>query len=300
VVFELTHASVQVYVYRLTHGQFTGSYFQFLPTYYSIGTFDTSGKHLWYLQVLFVSTLLLYPVMRWLKGGGRGLLSRFGDLLALPGAVYVLALPALLMDVLVNPSSPVKENNAGWPYIIYLWLVLAGFLVISNERLQENIRRMRWLSLAVGLVCIGCFIPLYGLAEGPAYGTARFALSLGLRSIGSWCCVLAFLGFGSQYLEKTTPSLKYANEAVLPFYILHQTVLLSVGYFVVQWAIPSLVKWLIILVVSFSIIMILYEFLVRRFNIMRFLFGMKPLVKQPIPRPQEAATASSPGTSPSP
>jgi hypothetical protein len=55
-----------------------------------------------------------------------------------------------------------------------------------------------------------------------------------------------------------------------------------VGYFVVQWAIPDLLKWLIIVSTSFVIIMMLYEFVVRRFNVMRVLFGMKPL-KQATP-----------------
>ena len=58
------------------------------------------------------------------------------------------------------------------------------------------------------------------------------------------------------------------------------------GYFVVQWAIPDLLKWLIIVPVSFVIIMALYEFLVRRFNVMRVLFGMKPL--------KQAASATHP------
>jgi glucan biosynthesis protein C len=54
-------------------------------------------------------------------------------------------------------------------------------------------------------------------------------------------------------------------------------VILSVGYFVVQWAIPDLLKFVIIATISFAIIMLLYEFLVRRFNVLRFLFGMRPL-----------------------
>jgi glucan biosynthesis protein C len=86
---------------------------------------------------------------------------------------------------------------------------------------------------------------------------------------------------------------------VLPFYILHQTVLLCVGYFVVQWDIPAVLKWAIIVVVSFPIIMLLYEFLVRRFDLMRFLFGMKPLPKAPAAQLQEAAPTSHPGTLPS-
>jgi glucan biosynthesis protein C len=72
---------------------------------------------------------------------------------------------------------------------------------------------------------------------------------------------------------------------VLPFYILHQTVLVVVGYFVVQSSLPDLVKWLIIAPVSFLIVMGIYEYLVRRTNGLRFLFGLKPLRRsaQPVP-----------------
>jgi hypothetical protein len=41
-------------------------------------------------------------------------------------------------------------------------------------------------------------------------------------------------------------------------------------------------------VASFTIIMVLYEFLVRRFDVTRFLFGLKPLTKQPAARSHEA------------
>jgi peptidoglycan/LPS O-acetylase OafA/YrhL len=76
------------------------------------------------------------------------------------------------------------------------------------------------------------------------------------------------------------PILSYANEAVLPFYILHHPVLVSVGYFVVRWAVPAVVKFAIIDALSFAIIMALYEFVVRRFNVIRFLFGMKLLMRK--------------------
>jgi hypothetical protein len=78
-----------------------------------------------------------------------------------------------------------------------------------------------------------------------------------------------------QYLNVRTSRLDYANEAVLPFYILHQTVLLRVGYVVLQWALPEVVEWAVIVVISFALIMLIYEYLVRRWNVMRFLFGMK-------------------------
>jgi hypothetical protein len=67
-------------------------------------------------------------------------------------------------------------------------------------------------------------------------------------------------------------------------------VLLSVGFFVVSWDIPDLIKWLVIVVDSFGLIMGIYEFLVRRINLLRFLFGMKPLPRAPIE--QQVATAN--------
>ncbi len=93
--------------------------------------------------------------------------------------------------------------------------------------------------------------------------------------LNAWCWLLAIFGFGMKHLNVNTPLLKYANEAVLPFYILHQTVIVTLGYFVVGWAIPDGLKFLIILSGSFVVSMSLYEFLVRRNNLLRVLFGMK-------------------------
>jgi hypothetical protein len=256
--------------------------------------------HLWYLFWLFLFSIVLYPLLRWLKGRGRRVLSRSGDLFALPGAVYALALPTVLLLVLPDPGSPVMDlKEGGWSVVIYLWLLLSGFLLISHERLQASVGRLRWLSLALALVSIGTFLVLGFRFGGPTFGTARYALVLGLMGFGSWCWILAVLGFGIEHLDFPTPFVKYANEAVLPFYILHQTVLLCVGYFVVQWAIPDLLKWVTILLASFAIIMVLYEFLVRRLNVLRFLFGMRPLPQAPAAQPEEAVPASHPGIQPS-
>src|SRR5208337_4773796 len=93
--------------------------------------------------------------------------------------------------------------------------------------------------------------------------------------IGSWAWILAFVSFAGRYLTMNRPFLQYANDAVLPFYIMHQTALLVVGYFVLQWQIPDFVKWLIIAFSSFALVMGAYELLVRRFKVLRFLFGMR-------------------------
>jgi hypothetical protein len=70
---------------------------------------------------------------------------------------------------------------------------------------------------------------------------------------------------------------------LMPLYIFHQTIILCVGWFVIRWDMGILLKYLIIAVVSFILIMVLYEMLVRPFNVMRFLFGMRPKRKPAAP-----------------
>jgi hypothetical protein len=96
-----------------------------------------------------------------------------------------------------------------------------------------------------------------------------------LNFFSAWCWLLAILGFGMRYLAVDRPVLRYANEAVLPFFILHQTVLLVVGYSVMSWEIHDALKWVIVFISSFIIIILLYVFLVRKLDLLRFLFGMR-------------------------
>lgn len=271
----LTHLSLQSYLWDKTHGLFSGNCFQYLPQYYP-NAVNWFGGHLWYLWYLFLFSLILYPLLRWFKGTGRGFLSRLDGWLSKPGAVYILALPILLLYLL--PSDfPLRGMNGGWPYLMYLFFLLWGFMLVADERLQDNIRRLRWLSVAVGLALVAGFIIVYSRIANPDVMSPSLFLAGAMRTFGGWICVLAILGIGMQYLTVGSPKLDYANGGVLPFYIFHQTVLLVVGYFVLQWGLPDVLEWAVIVVISFAAIMVLYEFGVRRFNLMRFLFGMKML-----------------------
>jgi len=80
---------------------------------------------------------------------------------------------------------------------------------------------------------------------------------------------------GTRFLNVNNKVLAYCNEAVLPFYILHQTMILVIGFFVVQWRLGIMLKYLIISTSSLVLILAIYELLVKRFKVIRFLFGMK-------------------------
>ena len=79
---------------------------------------------------------------------------------------------------------------------------------------------------------------------------------------------------------------------MLPFYILHQPVILLIGFFVVPLALPIGLKYLIIAPLAFGITLGLYEFGVRRINPVRRAFGLKarrPALPTAALTPQPAA-----------
>ena len=50
----------------------------------------------------------------------------------------------------------------------------------------------------------------------------------------TWFSVLATIGYGYRYLNVNRPILPALNEAVYPFYILHQTVIVVIGYYLLK------------------------------------------------------------------
>jgi len=294
IVGTFTHIAFQVYLERLHKGEFDGSFFDFYPHYFEGmygfgGNFAWMGLHLWYLEALFIFSLLCLPLFLWLKksSSGQRTLKGLGDFLAKPGAAYLFALPAIVLINVLDPDSWGTVVFGGWSMFIYPWFFVSGFVIVSNERLQASIVRWRWVSLAAGILLRPAVLGLWAALGEPGFGTFERGFAMVPYCLNAWCLLLAIFGFGMKRLNVNTPLLKYANEAVLPFYILHQTVVVTVGFFVVGWAIPDLLKFLFILSVSFLIVMGLYEFLVRRINLLRFLFGMKLTARQPLSQTME-------------
>jgi len=67
----------------------------------------------------------------------------------------------------------------------------------------------------------------------------------------------------------------YGREAQLPYYVLHQLPIIVIGFYVVQWNMAPLWKLLIISLPSLALTLLVYEFVVRRTIVTRFLFGLR-------------------------
>ncbi len=282
--------ALQIYLDRLTHDKFNGSILEFIPIYFRPGNFAWTGVHLWYLGMLFIFCMIFLPLFLWLKrGSGQAVLGRLGNILSSRGVIYLLALPTVLSLILTDGGSFLGNTDWGGGSILsHATFFLSGFLIISHGGLQRNIQRFRRLSLSLVVSLLVIMFSMFMVFGESSPGALIYVLDRALWGFWSWCWVLTILGYGMKHLSFNKPILPYANEAVLPFYILHQPVLLYVGYFVVQWAVPATLKFVLIDAISFTIIMALYELVVRKFNILRFLFGMKLSTRSPVAHIQEA------------
>lgn len=284
----------QVYMDRVSHGQFKGSLLDFAPhafegMYALGGNFPWMGLHLWYLEMLFLFSILALPVFLYLRGAGRGILSALASILELPGGILLLAVPAVLLEGLLNPTKLGFRDFGGWDVFTYLVLFIWGFVIFAEPRLEAAVRRQgaAILGIAVLATVVGMMLTS---GKDIRYGSFDYTFWMGYRALGSWCWVLGFLGLGLRTRVTGGPVLRYASEAVLPFYMLHQTVIVTIGYFIAAWSIPVLPKYLLLAASSFVVIMAIYELLVRRFNLLRFLFGLKPLPRTRVAAPSIART----------
>ncbi len=292
----------QVYLTRLFDGDFSGGFFQWLPSYFSgiympgaDGNFAPLGlgTHMWYLMYLFVFTLLLLPLFLGFGRSGRSLLARASTRLESPLALLLLFLPVAASSALIQALGlGFLRITGGWDPLSYLFFFLNGYLVFANPGILESIRRQAPAFLAAAVVLtylyvdshFGVTLNLPGvtrhdiLNNGAIIPLNPWVLTalMALRGLIGWCWILGLLGLAARILNFNNRFLAYAGEAVLPFYILHHTVMYAVGYHVIQWNIGVGWKYAAIALVSLILIMALYEFLIRRVNALRFLFGMKP------------------------
>ena len=251
-----------------------GSVGSFLGDYWTVEG-DLSGysgsftpAHLWFIGYLFLFSALALPLlMRW-----RGRQLRTGWLL--------VAMPLVLLAANELPAPNDGPQNPWYS----LALFLAGFLLLADQRAERLVHR-HWRALLAAAAATMTLVMLVWRSEANdtwsdgSLPDVAFAL---LAQANTWIWVLALLGAAKALLSRRIRGLAYASEASFPFYVLHQSVLIYVGYVVVQWAVPDLVKWLIIAPTSFVILVALYELLVRRVGALRFLFGIKPLPKKSV------------------
>jgi len=282
----------------LTRQGFDGNFFEFWGLMFSNGELQY-WTHLWFILYLLVFSLVALPFFLYMKkGAGQRFIPRIAGVLEKPGAIFLPAILIIGVELLLRPPSIWGITGAlnfvnDLPNLVYYGLLfILGFMLYSSPKIGKATERHAGVALTIGLALSGFILVLYWTGSLNPWGMRPAVyFVVALRGLCVWCWMIGLIGLGRKLLTHKNRFLSYASEAAYPFYILHHVPVLAIGFFVVQTDWGLLPKYLFISFSSLAVTIAVYDILVRRTNVTRFLFGMKP---KPKPRsPLEEALSVS-------
>ncbi|WP_030159769.1 acyltransferase [Glycomyces sp. NRRL B-16210] len=252
----------QAYYAMRFHLGYKDDYLDFLVKYFtdfsdwSEYAGGISPAHLWFILFLLVISLALLPLMTRL--GHHDRLPR-----PLRGAGLVIV-PSLALAALA-----MLPDLSGKNIFVYAAYVLLGFLIASDDAVLDRLERSRRTFLALALLgAAGIAVELTVL--GPQSGP----LTEAWRAAATWVTLLAMLGYGKRYFNVHSKFTAYFNPAAFPVYIVHQTILVAVAFYVVGVIDHGPIPYALIAIGTLGLSFGTYE-VIRRTGPNRFMFGLK-------------------------
>jgi peptidoglycan/LPS O-acetylase OafA/YrhL len=261
---------------------FSGGYLNFYGKYLTAhqGWCDHNGclivptwNHLWYVAYLLTYCLIfacVWPLlkrlpMQWAK--------------ALPAPVYFLIPLVLFWAAKLYLMPRFGETHAfvgdWYVHANSLGFFLAGVAVARFDRFFEIARRARFLSLTLALVAYGILMLAYfGLIGGGLSEHLGQVLGTGLKAQQAIFMIMALLGFARQHLATVDgPIRRTLTEAIFPFYIIHQTIIVVAAYNLNKLHMPVGPEAILLVVLTVGGCGLTY-LVVRQIPILRPVFGL--------------------------
>lgn len=268
----------QVYLERLDQGQFSGSYLDFWTGEAFVGSYPNgnwSWHHLWFILYLLIFSLILIPIFLYLrKHPETWFIAKLKVIITKRFGLYIFVIPLFLWYILLSSHFPRTLGlvNDWYTLVDYCSFFFFGYLLISlKDSFWDAITKNKHIFLITGIICFPIFAHMHVIDYFPGI----WELHALFKIINLWSWTLALIGYAAVYLTKPSKALTYANEAVYPFYILHQTIMIALCYYLKYTDLGFFTKFSIIVIGTFGITWIIYEFGIRRYSIIRPIFGMK-------------------------
>lgn len=267
--------------HKVQTGVFEGSFASFLgalPWGPNPRIFGVVGYHLWFLGFLFAFALITLPLFRWLQGeSGQRFVSWLARVCRLRGGILIFTLLPLVAMLGLHPFFPQQHNWADFFFLLSFFVI--GYIVISDERLRQAVRRDWPIMLVFGIAAFGAGAAItFSTGELDIEAVPRTFLDhvwWALIVICGWCWTAVALYMGMRFLNFSNRFLRYGQEAIVPFFVVHQPVIIVVSYYVVQWNMGLRLKLLVVTAGSFAISLGLYQLVIRHVGVLRTAFGMK-------------------------
>ncbi len=234
-------------------------------------------NHLWYVVYIFTYTLVIaasLPLLRRLIGPAARL---FGWMAERRGGWPVLILPVvpfIAIDAWLGDTFPTTHAfYDDWAnHAQSFFLVLSGWLAAKSPAFWRGVERAVPLTVAAALT-LGVGLTLWRFAGMSAGGLGGEVIEAG-RMLYAWAVILGLLGLAQRYLNRPHPALSYLTEAIFPYYILHQTLIVCFAAWATEAGLPLWGE--VAFVVSGTVLgcVLGYELIIRPVPILRPLFGL--------------------------
>lgn len=275
----------QAYCEQASKSLFDGSFFQYYPRFFHdfrIG-WEFPGLpafHLWFLRFLFLYSLVALPVFFYLKGErGQRVIPTLARLCQWRGGIGLIVLPIAAIQLALRARF---HDYGDWADTVYWFAFFVfGFVFFTDASFIQAMVRNGIAALVLGILSFLALMGLYASGrleewlQNPSYSPGYLFVQV-VMTMDTCAWLIFILSLGPRFLNFRNNLLRYCNEAVLPFYVLHQTVIIVIGFYVVQWQVGIPVKYVVISTASLGATIGIYDLLIRRTNVTRFLFGMKP------------------------
>ncbi|WP_114748453.1 acyltransferase family protein [Pleomorphovibrio marinus] len=286
----------QVYIERLYKGNvnasYAGFYFNdaFTQGVYPAG--NISWHHLWFLPYLLVFSMMLTPVFLALRKhpNGKFLTWIRSGLQKSPYFLFWGIIPLYLYEAFLEPFFEVTHNlTSDWfNFISSLTFFFYGYLLIHvKKEFWSALDKIKSRTLLIGTVTFSLQLVIWYFIQDSLW---VHLVEAAIKVTNIWAWIITIFGFAAKYLNRPSPRLTYLNQAVYPFYILHQTVTVIIGYFIYDshWSFTP--KFIIMVSGTFGVSWLIYEFLIRRIPVVWPLFGLKKIARTSVNKATSIST----------
>lgn len=234
------------------------------------------GIHLWYLPYLFIMTMIFLPLLRLIRN--KGIPENFFQALEQkPRKLFIFSLPAIILLMVLQPIFP--EYTSVADFLIFASFFVYGFIFMKeHDRILPVIHKNHSLLLLTGIISSLMLIaflliePLYHAAFNPDYCLNHFIVSVPI-GMTAFAWPIYFVSLFSRKLSYADKMLPELNRSVLPVYIIHQSIIVVVGYYIIHAVDNGFLQFALIIMATIGGSILLYS-LIKRFKLTRFLFGM--------------------------
>lgn len=240
----------------------------------SRGTPLPTWNHLWFVAYLWAYSLALAAlaalpatIRARLQNGFDALFS--GWRLVLLPIAWLVAARLVLHPVFGETHALVDDPYA---HGIYGFAFFFGVALIGSRSAWATILG-NWRKL-LGLAAIACALlfMVHGLSDGTfPWDIARACA----RSVLAWSAIIGLLGFARTRMHHDGPARRYLTEAIFPYYIAHQTVIVAAGFWLKQAGVQPGLAFGVMVLTTIMACALTYE-IARRVSWMRPLLGLKP------------------------